>query len=790
MKWFRNLKIIKKLFLYYTIILIGVLALAFFAIEDVFYLDRFYYEATELTQNRVENIISAQSNLSRANQVLRRVYSPGNSLADVNAYRAEINSLISNTEAALNDLQAVSRAAVDRGIGGIHGLRHVIFADLTASHADMQREITRINTLLGNFRTQTQSIIDNLQSGGVISRYAMDRAQSEISALQSNIVAEFSNGLYALTALTFDYMNAVRAEINAEAVGSVFNKFLIIGGVVTLVTILTIALSRTISKPIKRLNGVIDNISKGNLNVNFDANSFSKDEIGLLAQDSHNLVLTIKGMVEDLTNVYHQFVEVGNLSHSVGEEKYHNSFKEMMGLVNNLTSQFTADVRDVADVVRELGDGNFDVELDESVWAGDWVFMPRAVNMLRGNLKSIGAEVNAKVDAIADRGDLHFKIDEDKYDGGWKEIMTGLNRITSTTIAPIEMIQYVLHEMAEGNFDLVSIDKDLTAKGYDVNAENYKGIFGDMIVSAEETLENVDSYVSEINKALAELADGDLRNRITREYVGSFDSIKTSVNNITNILNKTMAEISVASEHVLSGAREISLASQSLADGSSRQTGYVQELTDTIDAIRDLTKSNAQNAATANGLSEKSTDSAIVGNRAVMQMSEAMQQIKESSTSISGINSMIQEIAFQTNLLALNASVEAARAGEHGKGFGVVADEVRSLAGRSQDAVSETTRLIEDSISRVEAGSAIAQSAAEALAIIVANVSEVSQVVQNVSETSVAQEEAAQTTTRGIAEIANVAQGNSASSEETAAAAEELTAQADALSKLVGFFKL
>jgi len=616
--------------------------------------------------------------------------------------------------------------------------------------------------------------------------------EEAIYHLQNVVIPYGNQSTAAITALSNRYYELWRET--RDDIGMVGGE---VASIITLVYVigfisfafLAVYIPRNILKPIRQLVSNVSDVARGKMNINIDTN-LANDEIGQLAGDINGLVGVINNMVSDLSNVHTQFVNIGNINHQIDETGYENSFKEMVGLVNTLLADITSSFQSMTDIVGEVSNGNFDKQVSYDNWPGGWVFVPNSINNLTNNIRGISKEVNAMIESVVEKGDVHFQIDADNYKGDWRKIMLGLNSIAKAVDEPLQSMAIALNEMKNGSVNLDDINRKVLAQGYSTDASKYKGIFKDMMQALDVYLTVMQSYIDEISKILAGISDGDLRQKIEREYLGSFDVIKRSINTISDTLYKTMNEISAASDHVLTGAKEISSASQNLAEGSNQQAVSVDKLNSSIDTIRLLIKDNTHNAATANELSEKSTASAQIGNDAVVQMLEAMQQIKESSNSISGINKVIQDIAFQTNLLALNASVEAARAGEHGKGFAVVADEVRTLAGRSQEAAQETTQLIQDSINRVESGSNIAQSTAEALGVIVSNVGEVSQVIGNVSASSVQQDEAAQVTTEGIMQIASVAQDNSASSEETAAAAEQLTSQAEMLRKLVSFFKL
>ena len=254
--------------------------------------------------------------------------------------------------------------------------------------------------------------------------------------------------------------------------------------------------------------------------------------------------------------------------------------------------------------------------------------------------------------------------------------------------------------------------------------------------------------------------------------------------------NRSLGSVQESTMQVTIGAEQVANASQALAQGSTEQASALQQVTASINEIAEKTKKNASEATTANDLVNTVKNMAEDGNGQMKSLTGAMNDINDSSETISKIIKTIDDIAFQTNILALNAAVEAARAGVHGKGFAVVAEEVRNLAAKCGSAASETAEMIEDSIRKVGNGRQLASETAEALDKIVASIEEVAGIINNIAISSNDQATAVSQIDQAIGQVSTVVQTNSATSEQCASASEELSNQAMNLRNQMAEYKL
>ncbi len=330
----------------------------------------------------------------------------------------------------------------------------------------------------------------------------------------------------------------------------------------------------------------------------------------------------------------------------------------------------------------------------------------------------------------------------------------------------INHIKYIAKNLSSGSLKIAS--------NY-----NSKDEMGEMSNDLTNSIERLVSYINDITTTLEKLASGnlDIHLNTSIDYIGDFAPIQTSLKNIIDSLNSIFFNMHQSIFSISNGSEQLSLTTQMLSEGSSDQAGAVEELFSSFTEILNQVKKNSENAEKANEFSNNTKQIVQDGNNKMHKLMDSMKEITISSKQIAEIISTIEDIASQTNLLALNAAIEAARAGEAGKGFAVVAEEVRNLAEQSGEAVSNTTIIIENSLSAVINGENLTKETAASLNTIIKNVEDTAILIKEITIASENQTESISQMTAGVDQISQVVQTNSATAEELAASTEELVSQ-------------
>ncbi len=421
--------------------------------------------------------------------------------------------------------------------------------------------------------------------------------------------------------------------------------------------------------------------------------------------------------------------DAGAISFRIDAARFSGRYREMAQMTNELVAAHIAMNARVVEVVSCYAKGDLSVDMDKL--PGEKAKITAVMDGVKASLQAVNAQIQALVEAAA-RGDFTVRGEEAKFEHEFSKMVAGLNRLMQTS----------------------------------------------------------ETGLNEVARVLGALAKGDLTEKITGDYRGTFGKLKDDSNKTVENLTAIVHQIKEAAETINTASGEISQGNTDLSQRTEEQASSLEETASSMEELTSTVKQNAENARQANQLAIGASDTAAKGGQMVAEVVTTMNGISESSKKIADIISVIDGIAFQTNILALNAAVEAARAGEQGRGFAVVATEVRNLAQRSAAAAKEIKELITDSVGKVEQGGAIVERTGETIAELVGAVKRVTDIMAEITAASQEQSSGIEQVNQAITQMDEVTQQNAALVEQAAAAAESMQEQAGSLVQAVAAFKL
>ncbi|MCL1988644.1 MAG: methyl-accepting chemotaxis protein [Firmicutes bacterium] len=544
-------------------------------------------------------------------------------------------------------------------------------------------------------------------------------------------------------------------------------------GVLLVSSAFAIWVSTVISKPIRELLTVAESVSRGELE-NLQVNATTTDETGLLAQKFGDVVTVVTNLANDLHNMSYVHYRRGEIDTFLEDTKYPGQFGLVAKYVNGMVKQHIDTTRESLEVLGTIATHDFDAPMEEL--PGKKIFINEIIEATRKTCKAIDREISELISESL-RGNLQARADVANFEGDWATTMKNMNMLLDSIVDPVQESLRVMEQIANGNLGERMMG-------------NYKGDFFVMQQAINETVMKISKYIGEISSVLNGLADNDLNQAMYLDYIGDFCSIKDSFTTFIDTINEIMARIESSTDVVNQGVAHLADGSSNLAAGNTQQAIETQKLQSTISVITEGIQGNLTNIDIVGMLSVDARNSAAAGNEDLHEMVNAMDSINAAFNDISNILKTIEDIAFQTSLLALNASVEAARAGEYGKGFTVVAEEVRKLASKTQEAAQETADLIEGSESKVLSGVSIADKTTQTFTLISACIENLATVSAQISKDSHEQATAIEHFSNSLMAISDVVSSNSATSEEIAATSEQLSSQSILMDNTVKTFKL
>ncbi len=749
-----NAKMKNKLFMLAGGILALAFIIGFLALRSFMDIN----ETTEATANNSTELMKYATAMDDNYDALRTSIYRAISFESIGNIAEEEKS-IAEAEKAIEDFDAVSEAfmkELNRLYPNNPKSQEFIqeFTATKAEYLDIHKKVIAY-VKAGQYDKGLQLIIDNSE---IVNKCVEDVAFARDTAEQ----------------LLYDGLD----DINKRTKDNIYYVLVVFIIVILLGAVEAWGLSKRITRAIEKLQDNVDSLQAGD----FDSivNSEAKDEIGEITRSLVAVSKTVEALVNEVKNKEFEYKD-GIIMPVIDAEQFTGGYRDVAEAVNYIFETNTEKLGYIMEIINNIAKGQF--EMERKMFPKEQAVVTEAIFACVDNIKAVETELKKVIDNVAVGNLIEYdtysgiKVDSDNFEGEWKNIALGIENIVKQLTEPIVELFDVFDAMSKGDLSMKMDDK-------------YKGQLKDLQSLQVYCNTTIKSYISEIDFVLSQLAQNKYNVTIERDYVGDFVVIRTSLLDIIDRLNSVMGEINESSEVIANSAHSSAEMGISLAEASTKQNHAITLLLREMEQVISATNENAQSANNARTLSQKSLENAENGNKEMNVMLDTIGEISDASRSIENIIGIIEDIAFKTNLLALNAAVEAARAGEQGKGFAVVAEEVRSLAGRSQNAALETKELINKSIEKVNEGTNKADSTSKALDAILKDISQVSDIIVSIANSSTTQ--ATQISSFGdrVNEISDVANQNTSTSEESSAIAQEISAQSETLRNIVANFEL
>ena len=499
------------------------------------------------------------------------------------------------------------------------------------------------------------------------------------------------------------------------------------GGVLVLIVLaLSWVIGNRIAVPLKQATAVAEGIAGGKLDSHIGPQPH--DETGRLLEAMAGMQQQLHAVITGQREMARRH-DGGELSYRIDASAFPGEYGLMVQETNALVGGHVQTLHDVLDVVQQYAVG--DLSRDIARYPGEKAAMTTTVDTVKANLGRINAEIKQLASAAA-AGDFSLRGDAQRFDHDFRLMLENLNAM--------------------------------------------------MAVS--------DDNLGKLSQLLSAIAEGDLTARMHGDYQGVFARMRDDANTTVTQLTQIVGQIQASASSITLAAGEIASGNSDLSRRTEQQAANLEETAASMEELTSTVRQNAEHARQANQLAIGAHGVASQGGDVVGQVVTTMSAIEASSKKIAEIISVIDGIAFQTNILALNAAVEAARAGEQGRGFAVVASEVRTLAQRSAAAAKEIKGLIDDSVGKVNDGSALVHKAGATMGEIVASVQRVTDIMAEISAASQEQSAGIEQVNQTVVQMDETTQQNAALVEEATAAARAMEDQAGQLADAVAIFRL